>query len=189
MIASPQLPLTPDEYLQLEADSSVKHEYIDGKAYAMAGTTDTHNILAGNLFTLIRSHLRGTPCRVYFADVKARLESLNRFYYPDLLVTSDPRDRDTSTYKRFPKLIVEILSEGTEVFDRGDKFHDYRSLESLEEYVLISSNRQQVEIFRRGQQGEWIYQAMTPTEERFTLQSLDLTVSLVDLYEDADIDR
>lgn len=187
MIASPHLSLTPEQYLQLEADSPVKQEYIDGEVYAMAGTTDTHNVIGLNLAIQIRTHLRGTPCQVYFADVKIRLDSLNRFYYPDLLVTCDPRDRDTSTYKRFPKLIVEILSESTEAFDRGNKFHDYRSLESLEEYVLISSHHQRVEIFRRGQQGDWIFQAYTSTEERFVLQSLDLEVSIKDLYEDVDL--
>lgn len=76
--------LTPEEYLKLEETSPIKHEYIDGQAYAMAGTTDTHNTIAGNLYTLIRNHLRGTDCRVYFADIKAKIEKRNRFYYPDL---------------------------------------------------------------------------------------------------------
>ncbi|MCA2668195.1 MAG: Uma2 family endonuclease, partial [Microcystis sp. M045S2] len=74
--------LTPEEYLQFEEKSPIKHEYIDGQVYAMAGTTDTHNIVAGNIYTIIRNHLRGSDCRVYFADVKVRLEKRNHFYYP-----------------------------------------------------------------------------------------------------------
>ncbi len=126
--------LTPEEYLQFEETSPIKHEYIDGQVYSMAGTTDTHNIVAGNIYTIIRNHLRGSNCRVYFPDVKVRLEKRNHFYYPDIIITCDDRDRETATYKRFPKLIVEVLSDSTEAFDRGDKFNDYQTLESLEEY-------------------------------------------------------
>lgn len=89
MIASPQH-LSADEYLQLEAESPVKHEYIDGEAYAMAGASDVHVTIALNLATLLRSHVRGTGGRVYISDVKARIEACNRFYYPDVMVTCDP---------------------------------------------------------------------------------------------------
>ena len=174
--------LTPEEYLQFEEKSPIKHEYIEGQIYAMAGTTDTHNIVSGNIYTIIRNHLRGSDCRVYFTDVKVRLEKRNHFYYPDIIVTCDNRDRETATYKRFPKLIVEVLSDSTEAFDRGDKFNDYQTLESLEEYVLVNSKHQRVETFRRGEQGLWILQ--TYQQESFSLQSINLTASLRDLYED-----
>lgn len=132
MIASSQQNyLTPEEYLQLEEQNSVKHEYIDGYIYAMAGALDLHVTIAGNLFALLRNHDRGSGCRVYIADMKARIESLNRFYYPDVIVTCDGRDQETPAYKRFPCLIVEVLSNFTEAFDRGDKFADYQTLESL----------------------------------------------------------
>ncbi len=101
--------------------------YIDGQVYAMAGTTDTHNIIGLNFTFIIRNHLRGSGCRVYFADVKVRLEKRNHFYYPDIIVTCDDRDRETATYKSFPKLIIEVLSDSTEAFDRGDKFNDYQT--------------------------------------------------------------
>ncbi|MBP0018863.1 MAG: Uma2 family endonuclease [Cyanobacteria bacterium SBLK] len=179
--------LTPEQYLELEEESETKHEYIDGEVYAMAGTTDAHNTIAGNLFVLIRDRLRGTDCRVYFADIKVRIEQRNRFYYPDLLVACDPRDRETPTYKRFPNLIIEVLSDSTEAFDRGDKFNDYQTLDSLEEYVLVNSRHQRVEIFRRNEQGGWLFQSHAPSEENFTLQSLDLVVSFADLYEDVSL--
>ena len=181
--------LTPEEYLELETQSPIKHEYIDGEVYAMAGTTDTHNTIALNFAILIRAHLRGTNCRVYFADIKARLEQCNCFYYPDLLVTCDTRDQETSTYKRFPKLIIEVLSESTEAFDRGDKFNDYQTLYTLEEYVLVNTKHQRVEIFQRHKQGEWIFKTYTPSSESFSLESLNLTVSLTDLYEDVTFEK
>ncbi|HAO13231.1 MAG TPA: hypothetical protein DCQ51_19185, partial [Planktothrix sp. UBA8407] len=111
----------------------------------------------------------------------------NCFYYPDILVTCHPQDQETSTYKRFPKLIIEVLSESTEAFDRGDKFNDYQTLDSLEEYVLVNTKHQRVEIFRRQKKGGWYFQTYTHSEVNFTLQSLNLTLSLVDIYEDVNL--
>ncbi len=184
MIASPQQLLTSDEYLQMEAQSNVKHEYIDGQVYAMAGASDSHVTIAGNLFALLRSHVRVSGCRVYISDMKARIETLNRFYYPDVLVTCDPRYLETSTYKRFPTLIVEVLSDSTEAFDRGDKFADYQALESLREYVLISTKRQRVECYRRHEQGLWVLQFYTPQQTSFRLDSIGFEGALDVLYED-----
>ena len=185
MIASPQQPyLSPNQYLQLEEQSPIKHEYIDGQIYAMAGANDSHVTIAGNLFALLRSHVRGSGCRVYIADMKARIESLNRFYYPDVMVTCDQRDQETSTYKRFPNLIVEVLSDSTEAFDRGDKFADYQQLESLREYVLVNSKRQRVECFRRNNEGLWVLQFYTLEQRSFQLKSIDFEGTLEALYED-----
>ncbi len=187
MIASPQH-LPPDDYLQLEATSPVKHEYIDGEAYAMAGASDVHVTIALNLASLLRSHVRGTGCRVYIADMKARIEARNRFYYPDVMVTCDSRDQETSDYKRYPKLVVEVLSDSTEAFDRGDKFADYQTLESLQEYVLINTRHQRVECFRRNETGLWVLQYYTPETETFYLKSIDFTDTLTALYEDAPLE-
>ncbi|PSO85154.1 MAG: hypothetical protein BRC43_14740 [Cyanobacteria bacterium QS_3_48_167] len=110
MIALPQqISLTPDEYLQLEAQSLVKHKYINGDIYVQAGATDAHNTIALNMATMLRAHVRGSGCRIYISDMKARIESRNRFYYPDILLTCDFRDQETDTFKRFPRLIVEVL--------------------------------------------------------------------------------
>ncbi len=86
MVVSPEIYLTPDEYLQMEEHSDIKHEYIDGYIYAIAGALDPHVTIAGNLFALLRNHLRSSGCRVYIADMKARIESLNRYYYPDVRI-------------------------------------------------------------------------------------------------------
>jgi Uma2 family endonuclease len=188
MIASPHAPLTPDEYLQLEAQSATKHEYVDGQVYAMAGASDAHVTIAGNLFALLRSHVRGTGCRAYISDMKARIEARNRFYYPDVMVTCDPRDQETSDYKRFPQLVVEVLSDSTEAFDRGDKFADYQALESLQEYVLINTRHQRVECFRRNEAGLWVLQYYTLETGKFYLASVGLSATLADLYEDVTLE-
>ncbi|NCJ05918.1 Uma2 family endonuclease [Synechococcales cyanobacterium C] len=186
MIASPQSNLSTTDYLELEAESPTKHEYIDGMAYAMAGATDEHVTIALNLATLLRSHVRGSNCRVYMADMKVHVEARNRFYYPDVMVTCDPRDRNTPLYKCFPKLIVEVLSDSTEALDRGDKFIDYQALESLEEYILISTRHQRVEGFRRNAAGLWVLEYYTPETTTFHLQSVGFSDALAALYEDVD---
>lgn len=187
MVASPQYPyLSPEEYLQIEETSTIKHEYIDGKIYAMAGATDAHVTIAGNIFALLLSHLRGSGCRVYIADMKARIESKNRFYYPDVMVTCDERDRETATYKRFPCLIVEVLSDSTEAFDRGDKFADYQSLESLQEYILINSKKARIECFRRGENGLWILQFYDLDNPIFQFKSINFEENIENIYEEVD---
>ena len=175
--------VSPEEYLAAKATSPIKHEYRDGEVYAIAGGTDAHNQIAGNLYALLRANLRGSGCRTYFADVKARIEVLNLFYYPDVMVTCDDLDLTSSTVKRHPCLIVEVLSESTEAFDRGDKFTDYRQLESLQEYVLISQSRPQVEVFRRNAEGLWVLHPFGESDE-VALASVGWAGAIADLYED-----
>ncbi len=195
MIAAKSSPyLSPEQYLALEATSAVKHEYIDGEIYAMAGATDVHVTLTGNLFAALLSHLRvshwkGSGCRVYFSDMKARIEAINRYYYPDVMVTCDRKDQDEPTFKRHPILIVEVLSDSTTSFDRGDKFADYQMLESLKEYVLINTHRQRVECFRRNEKGLWVLQSYAPPDTRFELKSVDFIGELAALYENVKITR
>jgi Uma2 family endonuclease len=185
MIAVPQFDyITSEEYLEMEEKSAVKHEYIDGYVYAMAGANDAHVTIASNAFTLIRSHLRRTGCRVYISDMKARIDRLKCFYYPDVMVTCDPRDTETQNHKRFPKLIIEVLSSSTEAFDRGDKFADYQQLESLEEYVLVSAKRQRIDCFRRTPEGLWVLQTYSYEQDNFQLSSINFQGKFVDLYED-----
>lgn len=184
MVALPDQSLSVDAYLQLEAKSPIKHEYIDGKVYAIAGASDSHVTIALNLASLLRAHVRGTGCRAYMSDMKACIEARNRFFYPDVMVTCDPRDQETDTYKRFPELVVEVLSKSTEAFDRGDKFAAYQAIDSLQEYMLINTRHQRVEIFRRSEFGLWVVQFYNADDETFTLKSLDFTGTFTELYED-----
>lgn len=121
--------------------------------------------------------------------MKARIEARNCYYYPDVMVTCDPRDQQNETFKQFPRLIVEVLSDSTEAFDRGDKFADYQLLESLEEYVLINTRHQRVECFRRNEAGLWVLQYYTPDTETFHLASLNFTDTIAALYEDVVINE
>ena len=185
MIASPKFNyITPDEDLEMEEKSDIKHEYIDGYVYAMAGANDPHVTIALNMAFVIRNHLRGSSCRVYMSDMKAKIDSLNRFYYPDVMVTCDPRDTQTQNHKRFPKLIIEVLSKSTEAFDRGDKFADYQQIESLEEYVLVNTKRQRLDCFRLNEEGIWFLKSYSGEQDSFQLLSINFEGKFVDLYED-----
>lgn len=121
---------------------------------------------------------------MYMFDMKAWVESGNCVFYPDVMVTCDPRDRETSMFKRFPKLIVEVLSKSTGAYDRGDKFLAYQALESLQEYALINTRHQRVEIFRRNDSGLWMLQSYTLKDETFELKSVDFISTFAELYED-----
>jgi Uma2 family endonuclease len=187
MVASRQHSyLTPEEYLEMEAASNIKHEYIAGEIYAMAGATDIHVTIALNMAILLRSHLRGSGCQVYISDMKVRIEARNRFYYPDVLVTCEPKDRENSTYKQFPNLIIEVLSDSTEAFDRGDKFADYQSLPSLQEYVLINTKKARIEGFRRTNDGLWLLQFYELKDSQFELASVEFTGEMNQVYEEVD---
>jgi Uma2 family endonuclease len=175
--------LSEEEYLTLEEASDVKHEYIDGMIYAMAGATDAHVTISLNMAASLRSHLRGSGCRAYMADMKVKVARRRRFFYPDVMVTCDGRDRDQINHKSHPCLIIEVLSDSTEAFDRGDKFTAYQSIETLQEYVLINAKRPRVDCFRRNEEGLWVLRSYE-LGSKLELTSVDLSISLDDIYED-----
>jgi Uma2 family endonuclease len=184
MIATPNYNyLSPAEYLQWEETSPIKHEYRDGEVYAMAGASNTHVIITGNVFAMLRNHLRGSGCQAYIADTKADIESINTYYYPDIIVSCDQKDKAFHNFLRYPCLIIEVLSPSTEAFDRGDKFADYRHLESLQEYVLVSQTRINVEIFRRNSEGQWVFYSFGQGEN-VHLASVDFRCLTENVYED-----
>lgn len=178
--------ISPEDYLTAEAASPIKHEYRDGEVYTMAGGTDAHVTIALNVWALLRGHLRGQGCRAYALDMKAWVETLNCYYYPDVMVTCDDRDRANTTFKQHPCLIVEVLSESTEAFDRGDKFADYRHLDSLQEYGVISQTRQQVEVFRRNDEGLWVLHPYGEGD-RVALTSVGWDGAIAEIYEAVDL--
>lgn len=175
--------ISPEAYLEGEKVSEIKHEYIDGEVFAMAGASDAHVTITGNLYMLLRNHLRGNGCRVYLADMKAQIHKKNRYYYPDVMVTCDVSDRDSEYSKSHCCLIIEVLSDATEAKDRGIKFKDYRSSPSLQEYALVSQDTMNVDIFRRNEEGRWeLYSFVENQAVEF--KSVDLRCDIAAIYED-----
>ena len=174
--------ISADDYLAGEIHSPIRHEYVAGEVFAMAGATEEHATIALNFAALLRNQVRGGPCRVYIADMKLRVEAADAFFYPDVFVTCDPRDTTEPLAKRHPSLICEVLSESTEAYDRGGKFAAYRTLDSLSEYLLIDSRRRSVEVFRR-QPGGWLLAPVAP-DGALELKCLDFRCAVDALYED-----
>jgi len=173
--------LSPAEYLQWEEQEEEKHEYENGVIYAMAGASENHICIATNLTVILANHLRGGDCRLFPSDMRLHIPAQNIYYYPDLLVTCDQRDRLHRNHKNYPCLIIEVLSESTELRDRGVKFAHYQTIESLQEYVLVSQLEQRIEVFRRCDRKLWLLQTFT-TGETVQLQSINLEIPLAEIY-------
>jgi Uma2 family endonuclease len=178
--------LTVEEYFQFEQDSEIRHEYVAGQIYAMAGASEAHNLIVGNIFALLRPHLRGGSCRVFVSDMKVKIKTQKAdiFYYPDLLVTCNQDDRE-KYFKTSPNLIIEVLSDSTETTDKREKRINYQSLDSLEEYVLVAQDEIRVDIYRRGSSGNWAIESLGENE-LLCLDSVGLTLTMADIYEDVD---
>ncbi|AFZ46203.1 protein of unknown function DUF820 [Cyanobacterium stanieri PCC 7202] len=175
--------LSSEQYLKDEEKSLVKREYINGEVYEMAGASSNHITIAGNIFFLLKSHLRGGNCRVYISDMKVRIDHLNVFYYPDVIVTCTEEDKSLNYYKKQPKIIIEVLSDSTESLDRGDKFADYRSIDTLEEYLLISQTKKRLDLFTKKDNNAWELTSFSEGE-KFRLNSINFTCEVTDIYED-----
>ncbi|MDG4597656.1 MAG: Uma2 family endonuclease [Candidatus Contendobacter sp.] len=179
--------LSVEDYLAFEERSEIKHEYINGEIYAMAGASVRHNRIAGNLFARLLAHLRGSPCQVFFADVKLHLKELGAdiFYYPDLMVCCDPNDRDPY-YRTRPCLLVEVLSSGTARTDQREKLFAYARLDSLQGYLLLEQDRIGAALhWREG--SDWRRAEFSDPDAELTLPCAGLTIRLAELYEGTDL--
>ena len=187
MSSLPSYYLSPEEYLAIERQAEYKSEYVDGVMYAMAGGSERHNLIAGNLITELNIQLRKAPCRVYPSDLKVHVPNSKRFFYPDVSVVcgetqfaDDERDVVLN-----PILIVEVLSESTAAFDRGKKFQSYQQIDSLQEYLLVSQDEHLVEHYLRQEDAHWLYTKVNGLDGEIILPTLKCQLSLSDIYNKA----
>jgi Uma2 family endonuclease len=179
--------MSAEEFLAWDAGQTVKHEFVRGEVFAMAGGEDRHYSVALNLAVALHQHLRGTPCRTFGSDVKLRVEAADCFLYPDLMVTCSAADAADWLIKREPVLVVEVLSPSTAAFDRGDKFAAYRQLQSLAEFLLVDIDARRCELYRKGADGLWVLHP-TQGDEPLHLPSVGLTVGAEALWADLEPD-
>jgi Uma2 family endonuclease len=178
--------MSPEEYLEWEQYQEVRHEYLDGEVIAMTGGSLFHNDIALNLYTALRPHVRARGCRINVSDAKVKVNALT-YCYPDLVVSCDNRDRTATQLFQSPKLIVEVLSPSTEAYDRGKKFTQYRTLPTLQEYVLIDTTEMSVDCYRRGEGRQW-WLAPYTVGDTLTLESVDFSCAIELLYEDVQLE-
>jgi Uma2 family endonuclease len=175
--------ISPEEYIEGELHSEVRHEYYAGRVEAMAGASDAHNIIAGNIFGELLVRLRGTPCRPYIADMKVRLRvGVNDwFYYPDVMVRCGPGGQQ-KYFTETPAVIVEVISESTDRKDKREKLVAYRLLPSLHTYILAEQNRREITV-HRFVNGEWTEATLTGSDT-LAIPELNFTASMDAIYAD-----
>jgi Uma2 family endonuclease len=179
--------MSVEDYLTLDQNSpGTRYEYIDGYVYLMAGGTPQHGLIMGNIQGELNRQFRqrGSPCRAYPSDVKWQL-SETRYLFPDVSVTCEERDRKAKDGLRSPRLVVEVLSPGTEEHDRNDKFDCYRAYASIQEVVLVRTSRQVVEVYRRTVDNKWLLQLYGPADE-VEFVSLEVQIPASKIYEDVE---
>jgi Uma2 family endonuclease len=183
--------VSPEDYLQMERSSEVKHEYYKGEVFAMSGASPAHNDIAYNISRLIAPFLHGKGCKLYGSDFRIHIAENTLFTYPDFSIVCGKAETpyiytDNLTN---PVVIIEILSKSTMDYDRGTKFTLYRSIMTLKEYILIDSTSVSVEIFTRQTDNSWKLTEFKKLTESFFISTIGMTLYLKDLYEDAIFDE
>lgn len=174
------------EYLKLEEDAQTKYEFHDGTIYAMSGGTVEHGLISGNLFAELKFALRSknNNCTALNSEIKLHIQSLNKYVYPDVMVVCGDIERATEEPNSVtnPSIIIEVLSNSTEAYDRGDKFFSYQQISSLKEYILVDQYKAQVEIYTRQAQ-LWSIQRITGIEENVEIIPLGISIPMQHIYE------
>jgi Uma2 family endonuclease len=176
--------ITPEEYLAIERRAETRSEYLDGEMFAMSGASFRHNVIAGNLAGEIRQRLKGRPCTVCQSDQRVYVPATGLYAYPDIVVVcGDPvlQDDHLDTLLN-PRLILEVLSPTTETYDRGKKFDHYRTIDSLQEYVLVAQGEPRAEQFLR-RDGQWFFNAFVGLDGILALSSIQCEVPLAEVYD------
>lgn len=188
---NPQLKsrLTPEDYLAIERGAEFKSEYFNGEIFAMAGASRAHNTIVLNTGSEIRRHLKNRPCKAYVNDMRVKVSPTGLYTYPDLVVVCGKEQFEDTQLDTLlnPTLIIEVLSDSTEAYDRGRKFEHYRHLDSLIEYVLIAQHRPHVESYRRQPDHQWLLTECHGLEGTLRLQTIDCDLALAEVYDKVEL--
>ena len=190
MTAQQKSPYSMEQYLQLERSSEDKHEYYDGDMFVLAGTSERHNRIAVNILANLHGQLRRQPCRVYSSDMRIKIPQVRAYTYPDIsLVCGKPLfdDEEKDTLLN-PIVIFEILSPSTERYDRGKKFSSYRTISTLQEYILVSQDKISLEHYIRQTDNQWLLIVYTHKTNVATLNAIQCQLLLEDIYDDVSVD-
>lgn len=177
--------MTPEDYLAFERQSEIKHEYYGGDLFVMAGASEQHNNIVANVLASFVVQMKGRPCKAYSSDLRINVTPTGLYTYPDVVVVcGKPRFhdafRDTITN---PAVIVEVLSESTEAYDRGQKFQHYQTIESLSDYLLVTQTVSRIEHFARRPDGHWLYSEHRGLDAEVVIDSIQCKLPLVDVYD------
>ncbi|AUB85090.1 Uma2 family endonuclease [Candidatus Thiodictyon syntrophicum] len=177
--------VTAQEYLAWERRQETRHEYVDGEIYAMTGASREHNLVCGNTFAALHAQLRATPCEVYNNDMRVKVSETGIYTYPDIVIAcADPQFEDAEVDTLLnPTLIIEVLSDSTEHYDRGTKFQHYRTLASLQDYLLVAQTESRVEHYVREAGSRWLLTEYRGLDDKLELVSVGCRLLLREMYE------
>ena len=187
----PKTRITPQEYLELERKAETKSEYLDGEMFAMSGVLREHSIIVINITSELNSQFVERPCEVHGPDMRVKVSATGLYTYPDVAaVCGEPafEDAHVDTLTN-PQLIIEVLSDSTESYDRGKKFAHYRTIDSLREYVLVSQTECRIERFLRQDDGNWLCDESTDPDGAIELASVACRLSLSRVYHKVNFER
>ena len=189
MASNPIPILTEEEYLKRERAAEFKSEYLGGVVHAMAGGTENHALVGGNLFGEVWLALRGRDCKVFFENMRVRISRISSYYYPDIMVACAKTEFATAAKDNLlnPVVIIEVLSPSTEAFDRGEKCRNYKRIETLREYVLVSPDKPIIERLERADNGFWLTEDIEGLDATLRLSSLDIAIPLSAIYRGIDL--
>ncbi len=189
MSLQPKPRLTPEDYLALERSADCKSEYFNGETFAMTGASEPHNLVVINTIRELSTQLKKRPCKVYANDMRVKVDPTGLYTYPDVVVTCGKAQFDGMHLDTLlnPTVIVEVLSDSTEAYDRGRKFEHYRKLDSLAEYLLIAQNRPHVESYRRQASQEWLLTECSALDGTLRLSSIDCDLALAEIYDKVEL--
>jgi len=185
MSTGPKHFITPEEYLNRERQAEHRSEYYRGEMFAMAGASANHNLIVLNTGSHLREQLKSKPCRVYPSDLKLRVEATGLFTYPDLsIVCGEPRlESDHGDVLLNPVVLVEVLSDSTEAYDRGKKFEHYRTIPSLQHYILITQDRHSIDCFTRSNGESWNLTSCKGLSGKITLEAIECELLGSEVYD------
>ena len=183
--------ISPEEYLAIERSAQYKSEYLHGEMFAMVGASRGHNLIVTNSVAELRQQLKKRPCQIYANDMRVKVSPTGLYTYPDIIVVCG-KDRFDDSHKDTllnPTVIIEVLSDSTEGYDRGKKFEHYRKLESLQEYVLIAQNKTHVERHLRQPDNQWLLMETDDLQSNIRLTSIQCELALAEIYDQVEIEE
>lgn len=189
MATTPTIKLTVEEYLEFERASETRHEYLDGEVFAMVRATPKHTLICGATYASLFNQTEDRPCFVYQSDMRVKVSETGLYTYPDIAVLCDEPQFEDGVQDTLlnPAVIIEVLSPSTELYDRGRKFQHYRTITTLQEYVLIAQDSVRVERYSRQADNQWLLADITDLQATVELVSIDCALRLASIYKKVDM--
>lgn len=188
MASLPKQRLTPEQYLEIERRADHKSEYLSGEIFALAGVSEAHALVMGNIFSELHQQLKARPCKVYQSEMRVKVDATGLYTYPDVVVVcGEARFDDSRTDTLLnPTVLIEVLSKSTEGYDRGEKFLHYRRLGSVTDYLMVSQHTLRIEHFVRQQEDQWLLSEASGPEAIVEISSIGCRLALAEVYDKVD---